>query len=141
VKLTQRVGVKVDAYLDKVFEVKEINISPVMDPLSRKIEVAIKVSNPDYLMKPGMFPRVRLLVQRENTLLIPQQAVVEQGGQKEVFVVQDARVHLQKISTGLERDNLVEVLSGLEEGETVVVAGPSDLKGGDKVRVQEGDEG
>jgi len=33
------------------------------------------------------------------------------------------------------------VLSGLEEGETVVVAGPSDLKGGDKVRVQEGDEG
>jgi RND family efflux transporter MFP subunit len=141
VKLTQRVGVKVDTYLDKVFEVKEINISPVMDPLSRKIEVAIKVSNPDYLMKPGMFPRVRLLVQRENTLLIPQQAVVEQGGQKEIFVVQDARVHLQKISTGLERDNLVEVLSGLKEGETVVVAGLSDLKDGDKVLVQEGDEG
>jgi len=141
VKLTQRVGVKVDAYLDKVFEVKEINISPVMDPLSRKIEVAIKVSNPDYLMKPGMFPRVRLLVQRDNALLVPQSALVEKDGQKEVFVVQDARVHLQKISTGLERDNLVEVLSGLEEGETVVVAGPSDLKGGDKVRVQEGDEG
>jgi RND family efflux transporter MFP subunit len=140
VKLTQKVGVKVDAYLDKVFKVKEINISPVMDPLSRKIEVAIKVSNPDYLMKPGMFPRVRLLVQRENTLLIPQQAVVEQGEQKEVFVVQDAKVHLQKISTGLERDNFVEVLSGLKEGETVVVAGPSDLKGGDKVRVQEGDK-
>ena len=141
VKLTQRVGVKVDTYLDRVFEVKEINISPVMDPLSRKIEVEIKISNPDYLMKPGMFPRVRLLVQRDNTLLIPREAIMEKEGRKEVFVVRDAKVHLQKIIIGLERDDLVELLTGLEEGETVVVAGPSDLKDGDKVRVKEGDEG
>ncbi|MBA7664131.1 Multidrug resistance protein MdtA [subsurface metagenome] len=140
VKLTQRVGVKVDTYLDKVFEVKEINISPVMDPLSRKIEVAIKVSNPDYLMKPGMFPRVRLLVQRDNALLVPQSALVEKDGQKEVFVVRNGTVHLRKVRAGLETDDLVEVLSGLDEGDLVVVAGPSDLKDGDKVRIQEGDE-
>ncbi len=141
VKLTQRVGVKVDTYLDRVFEVKEINISPVMDPLSRKIEVEIKISNPDYLMKPGMFPRVRLLVRRDNILLIPREAIMEKEGRKEVFVVRDRKVHLQKISTGLERDDLVEVVSGLEEGDTVVVAGPSDLKDGDKVEIQGGDEG
>jgi len=141
VKSAQRVAVKVDTYLDKVFEVKEINISPAMDPLSRKIEVEIKISNSDYLMKPGMFPRVRLLVQRDNTLLIPQEAIMEKEGQKEVFVVRDKKVHLQKISTGLERDDLVEVVSGLEEGDTVVVAGPSDLKDGDQVEIQGGDEG
>jgi len=141
VKLTQRVGVKVDTYLDRVFEVKEINISPVMDPLSRKIEVEIKISNPDYLMKPGMFPRVRLLVQRDNTLLIPREAIMEKEGEKQVFVIRDARVYLQKISTGLEKDGLVEVLSPLKEGEAVVVAGASNLKDGDKVRAQEGGQG
>ena len=141
VKLTQRVGVKVDTYLDRVFEVKEINISPVMDPLSRKIEVEIKISNPDYLMKPGMFPRIRLLVQRDNTLLVPEEAVMEREGEKQVFVVRDDIVHLQKISTGLERGELVEVLSGLKEGEAVVISGQSNLEDGDKVVAKEGEQG
>lgn len=141
VKLTQRVGVKVDTYLDRVFEVKEINISPVMDSLSRKIEVEIKISNPDYLMKPGMFPRVRLLVQRDNTLLIPEEAVMEREGEKQVFVVRNNIVHLQKISTGLERGELVEVLSGLKEGEEVVISGQSNLEDGDKVVAKEGEQG
>jgi len=141
VKSAQRVAVKVDTYLDKVFEVKEINISPAMDPLSRKIEVEIKISNPDYLMKPGMFPRIRLLVQRNNTLLIPKEAVMEKDQRKEVFVVRDARVHLSRISIGLEKDDLVEIMSGLKEGETVVVAGQPSLKDGDKVIIEEGDEG
>jgi RND family efflux transporter MFP subunit len=140
VKLTQKAEVKVGTYLNRIYEVKEINISPVMDPLSRKIEVEIEISNPDYLIKPGMFPRIRLLVQRDNTLLIPEEAVMEKEGQKEVFVVRDARAHLQKISTGLEKEGLVEVLSGLKEGEAVVVAGAANLKDGDKVRAQEGEQ-
>ncbi len=138
VKATQTVAVKVDTYLEKVFEVTEINISPVMDPLSRKIEVEIRMANLDYLMKPGMFPRVRLLVQRDNTLIIPQEAVLEKDGQKWVFVVRDTRAHLQRISAGLERDDLVEVVSGLEEGQIVVIAGPSDLEDGDTVIIEQG---
>ncbi len=141
VKLTRKVEVKVGTYLNRTYEVKEINISPVMDPLSRKIEVEIKISNPDHLMKPGMFPRIRLLVQRDNTLLIPEEAVMEREGEKQVFVVRDARAHLQRISTGLENDNLVEVLSGLKEGEAVVISGQSNLKDGDKVVVKEGEQG
>ncbi|MBA7668405.1 Multidrug resistance protein MdtA [subsurface metagenome] len=141
VKLTRKVEVKVGTYLNRTYEVKEINISPVMDPLSRKIEVEIKISNPDHLMKPGMFPRVRLLVQRDNTLLIPREAIMEKEGRKEVFVVRDAKVHLQRISTGLENDNLVEVLSGLKEGEAVVISGQSNLEDGDKVVVKEGEQG
>jgi len=92
-------------------------------------------------MKPGMFPRIRLLVQRDNTLLIPEEAVMEREGEKQVFVVRDARAHLQRISTGLENDNLVEVLSGLKEGEAVVISGQSNLKDGDKVVVKEGEQG
>ncbi len=65
---------------------------------------------------------------------------MEKDAERQVFVVRDARVHLQRISTGLETDNLVEVVSGLAEGDLVVVADLSKLKDGDRVRVQEGDE-
>ena len=140
VRLVKKVEVRVDTYLNRIHEVKKINISPVMDPLSRKMEVEIEISNPDHLIKPGMFPRVRLLVQRDNILLIPEEALMEKDAERQVFVVRDARVHLQRISTGLETDNLVEVVSGLAEGDLVVVVDPSKLKDGDKVRVQEGDE-
>jgi multidrug efflux pump subunit AcrA (membrane-fusion protein) len=66
---------------------------------------------------------------------------MEKDGRKEVFVVRDARVHLSRISIGLEKDDLVEIMSGLKEGETVVVAGQPNLKDGDKVIIEEGDEG
>jgi RND family efflux transporter MFP subunit len=112
-----------------------------MNPLSRKIEVEIEISNSDHLIKPGMFPKVRLLIQHDNILLIPEEAVMEREGEKQVFVVRNDIVHLQKISTGLERGELVEVLSGLKEGEVVVISGQSNLEDGDKVVAKEGEQG
>jgi len=136
VKAAQKVEVKVSTYLNRSYEVKEINISPVMDPLSRKIEVKINISNPDYLLKPGMFPKIKLWGEKKNVLLVPKGAVVKKEGKEQVFVVRDNRAYLQKVIVGLEKDGLVEILEGLKEGDQVVISGHLDLNSGDPVVIE-----
>jgi len=136
VKLTQEVEVKVGTYLNRSYQVKEINISPVMDPLSRKIEVKINISNPDYLLKPGMFPKIKLWGEKKNVLLVPKAAVVKKEGKEQVFVVRDNRAYLQKVIVGLEKDGLVQIMKGLKEGDQVVISGQIDLNSGDPVVIE-----
>ena len=136
VKLTREVEVKVGTYLNRSYQVKEINISPVMDPLSRKIEVKINISNPDYLLKPGMFPKIKLWGEKKNVLLVPKWAVVKKEGKEQVFVVRDNRAYLQKVIVGLEKDGLVQIMKGLKEGDQVVISGQIDLNSGDPVVIE-----
>jgi RND family efflux transporter MFP subunit len=136
IKFAQRVEVKVGAYLNQTYEVRETNISPVMDPLSRKIKVNIRIPNPDYLIKPGMFPKIRLLAEQENALLIPKAAVIKKEGEDLVFVVRDNHAHLQKVGLGLEKGNVVQILEGLKEGDQVVISGQTGLHGGDPVIIK-----
>ena len=136
VKLTREVEVKVGTYLNRSYQVKEINISPVMDPLSRKIEVKINISNPDYLLKPGMFPKIKLWGEKKNVLLVPKGAVVKKEGKEQVFVVRDNRAYLQKVIVGLEKDGLVQIMKGLKEGDQVVISGQIDLNSGDPVVIE-----
>jgi len=136
VKLTQEVEVKVGTYLNRSYQVKEINISPVMDPLSRKIEVKINISNPDYLLKPGMFPKIKLWGEKKNVLLVPKGAVVKKEGKEQVFVVRDNRAYLQKVIVGLEKDGLVQIMKGLKEGDQVVISSQIDLNNGDPVVIE-----
>lgn len=136
VKLTQEVEVKVGTYLNRSYQVKEINISPVMDPLSRKIEVKINISNPDYLLKPGMFPKIKLWGEKKNVLLVPKGAVVKKEGKEQVFVVRDNRAYLQKVIVGLEKDGLVQIMKGLKEGDQVVISSQIDLNSGDPVVIE-----
>jgi len=136
VKAAQKVEVKVGTYLNRSYEVKEINISPVMDPLSRKIEVKINISNPDYLLKPGMFPKIKLWGEKKNVLLVPKGAVVKKEEKEQVFVVRDNRAYLQKVIVGLEKDGLVQIMKGLKEDDQVIISGQIDLNSGDLVVIE-----
>ena len=62
ISLTRKIAVQIENYLDKVFTPQEVNISPTMDPLSRKIKVEVKIPNSDLRIKPGMFARVKLIL-------------------------------------------------------------------------------
>lgn len=66
VPLTRKIAVQIENYLDKVFTPQEINISPTMDPRSRKIKVEVKIPNPGLRIKPGMFARVKLILEEEK---------------------------------------------------------------------------
>lgn len=66
VLLTKKIVVTIENYLDQAFTPQEINISPTMDPLSRKIKVEVKIPNPDLRIKPGMFARIKLILEEEE---------------------------------------------------------------------------
>ena len=94
-----------------------------LDRTTRTMQVEIDVPNETYKLQPGMYANVALEVQNHrNALTVPIQAVQHHDGKASVLVVdQQNRVQQREIQTGLEDPNQVEVLTGLTEGERVIV--------------------
>ncbi len=121
--------ISVDAYRKQVFRGELSRISPTVDPESRMADIEIQVGNKDHRLKPGMFARVNLVVQRRNgVLLLLKDSLIRESGHTRVFVHENSRASLREISLGLEGERYVEVLTGLQEGEEVIVAGQYELK-------------
>ena len=126
----------VDAYQKQVFRGGVSCISPTVDPESRMADIEIQVDNKDHRLKPGMFARVNLLVQRRNgVLLLSKDSLIREHGHTRVFVHENGRALLREVSLGLEGEKYVEVVRGLQEGEEVIVAGQYELKDMIPVRV------
>jgi len=126
----------VDAYREEVFQGEVSCISPTVDPESRMADMEIQVDNKDHRLKPGMFARVNLVVQRRNgALLLSKDSLIREHGHTKVFVHENGRALLREVSLGLEGDKYVEVLRGLREGEEIIVAGQYELKDMMPVRV------
>jgi RND family efflux transporter MFP subunit len=119
-------------------EVEEV--SPVLDPASRTLRIRLRFTgqgSPDPRIRAGMFATVSLVTRvRANVPVIPRAAAINTYGAWIVFVVDDAgRAQRRTITLGLENDEMVEVLSGLEPGERVVTAGQNFLSDNEQVRV------
>jgi multidrug efflux pump subunit AcrA (membrane-fusion protein) len=128
--------ISVDAYRDEIFKGTVALISPTVDPDSRTADVEIEVDNRDYRLKPGMFARVELVVQRrDNVLLLSKDSLITENGPARVFVHNSGRALLKDVSLGLEGEEYVEVLNGLSQGDEVLVAGHYELKDGMAVNV------
>ena len=135
-----RVGAKaeiyVDAYRKQVFRGGVSRISPTVDPESRMADMEIQVDNKDHRLKPGMFARVNLVVQRRNgVLLLSKDSLIREHSHTSVFVHENGRALLREVVLGLEGEKYVEVVRGLQEGEEVIVAGQYELKDMMPVRV------
>ena len=139
VKEGQLAKIKVDAYPDEIFEGVVERVSPVVDLASRTALVEIIIPNSDYKLKPGMFARIRILInEKKDILIIPRDAIIRQDSSNYVFVVKDDNeVYRQKIEIGLNENNKFEVIGGLNEGESVVIMGKEGLKQGDVVEIVE----
>ena len=126
----------VDAFPDQTFPGRVSIVNLTGDPLTKKFRVQVTADNPDSRLRPNTFGEVTLeLSTHEDALVIPQRAVLEN---RYVFVVQeDNTVARKDISLGLQNTDMVEVVSGIEEGDPVVVEGNYGLEEGVKVEVEE----
>ena len=89
-----------------------------------------------------MYAEIKLTVEKkENTLVIPQQAILEIDGVPSAFIVEGGSAELRQVETGLTLGDYAEVLTGLNEGESVVVEGQYTLSDGRKVEVVDPDSG
>jgi len=112
-------------------------IAPAADPISRQFEIHVVLDNQDGQYKSGMFARVNTLDAEGMSLLIPQSAVFRRGQLQGLFIIDSERVaRLRWVQIGRKQDNLVEVLSGLNPGEQVVIEHGSQLLDGQKVEVK-----
>jgi len=111
-------------------------VAPVFDPATRTATMEIEVPNPGFRLKPGMYARVQLTVDRQaDTLTVPRNAVVDIEGRRGVFLVEDDVARFREIRTGLQDTERVQVTDGLTEGERVVTIGALGLRDGDRVIV------
>jgi Cu(I)/Ag(I) efflux system membrane fusion protein len=102
-----------------------IALLPSADPLTRTITVRSELPNPAGKLRPGMFAAVRLNSEAEQpALLVPSEAVIRTGKRALVMLAEGGgRYRPQEITLGREADGRLEVLSGLAEGQAVVISG------------------
>jgi len=111
-------------------------LSPVVDQATGTVKATVEVNRAGGEFKPGAFVRVGIQTDKHgDAVLIPKRAVVEQDGEKFVFVVEGDTAKRTKVNLGYENGGQVEVLNGVSIKQQVVVAGQGALKDGSKVKV------
>ncbi len=98
------------------------------NPLTKKFGIEVTADNPDLALRPGTFGEVAVEVDsRENALAVPQKAIVDDGF---VFVAQGGKAVKRAVKLGLQTSESAEILSGLQEGESVIIEGNYSLEDG-----------
>lgn len=135
VEVGQKIELGVVAFPGEKFGGEVYFIAPQLDPVNRTGLVKAKVANPGLRLKPGMFASLDLTVKvKEDALVIPEAALMPQGDQVMVYVVDDQMTaQMRRVEPGLRQAGGVEILEGLAAGETVVVEGWQKTRPGGKV--------
>jgi membrane fusion protein (multidrug efflux system) len=124
----------VDSMPDSQFVAEITRISPTIDTRNGTFRATAYIDNHSGELAPGMFARFTIAYEKHgDALVIPKRAVVEEDEQTTVYVVEDGQVARRVIKTGIESQDLVEVLDGLRADDEIVVVGQSGLRDGSKV--------
>lgn len=120
----QALDVQLDALPEARFTATVYALNPRASEATRSIALRARMSNEDGRLRPGLFARITLeLDTREAAVVISEAAVFPRGDKNFVYAVDDGKARLQEITLGQREPGTVEVLSGLREGEEVIVSG------------------
>ena len=137
---TLRPGLNVSAhttaYPDETFVGEVMSIDSRVDPATRAVTVRAHIPNPEGRLSPGMLMTVELVTDRRESLILPEAALVPLGQRQYVFVIDEAgKAQRVEVQIGRRRPGDVEVLSGVGEGDRVVVEGTIRIKPGAEVKI------
>jgi HlyD family secretion protein len=110
-------------------------IAPLVEAGSRLGTVRIQLQ-PGSLLRPGMFAQAWLPIGQRRSLAVPSEAVLGEGGDFFAFRLEGETAVRTRVTTGLREPQWVEVLSGLEPGQFLIVGGARFLSDGDRVRIE-----
>lgn len=129
------INVTVDAYPDDVFSGNITAVAPKSDVRGHSLEVRASLPNDELKLRPGLFVRVTVsLGVKQDAIIIPEQAIWPIGQDKTVYVVVDGKAQRRVVKLGGRQPGAVEIIAGLEAGETIVTAGQMKLYEGAAVR-------
>ncbi len=124
VRVGQPIAVTVDAFAGREFAGKVYAIDPLVDEAGRSIVIRAIVGNPQDVLRPGVFGRVAVtLATRENTLFVPEQAIVPVGDRVQVYRIVDGKSVPTFVRAGQREKGQVEILEGLKPDDVVITAG------------------
>ncbi len=134
------VGLKIDAATDdlpgEIFTGELTSLDNSIDPVSRSIRARATIENTDLILKAGMFMQVSLYANNRTSLAIPQEAIVSIGPDSFVFIINaDGNAERKQIQIGTRDFRYVEIISGLDLGETVITEGLTRVRNGSAVQI------
>lgn len=132
----------VDSMPGKRFDAEIIRISPTIDVSNGTFRATAFIDNKDGLLAPGMFARFDVQYEKHSAALtIPAAALLDDGDETAVFVVEDGSVTRRPVQTGIAAGDYVEVLGGLGETDRIVVVGQGAVREGSKVLAESRSQG
>ncbi len=132
----QLAELRLDAVPGRTFKGEIALISPYVNAATATFQVRIRVTDTGGLLRPGMFARVAIVYERKlDALQIPRTALLDSDGPPKVFVVKDGKAAERAVELGLSNGAMIEVVSGLTDGDQVVVVGQGAVKPGSEVRI------
>jgi len=137
-----KVVVRLDAYSNKTFDAKIERIYPRLELDSRTRIIEAKIIEPVHLI-PGLFARISVQGRvADDAIVIPDVAIVTTPrGDKVIYVVNEGKANMRKVTIGLEQGQRVQIINGVQAGDMVVVAGNLNLKDGVPVRLDKATSG
>lgn len=129
IKKGQETAVTVSSYPENIFRGKISYIGEVIDQETRSVKVRAEVENKNGILKPGMFAAIKISAGKKDVLAIPASAVQREGEKTIVFVLKDENSFEKRVvEIRSPLDGFHEVISGVKEGEKVVIKGAFTLK-------------
>jgi Cu(I)/Ag(I) efflux system membrane fusion protein len=125
VKVGQPAEVRLPYLPGRTWEGQVEYIYPSLDPRTRTLKVRLRFNNPDEALKPNMYAHVKIFGgPKEDTIVIPLEALIRTGREDRVILALGAgRFESRTVTAGIESGDWVEILTGIEAGEAVVVSG------------------
>jgi membrane fusion protein, copper/silver efflux system len=121
IELGQEVAVAIPSYPGETFTGRIIFVSPIVDDATRTVKVRVEMNNANGKLKPNMFVSAAIKAPLGEQLVIPASALLDTGTRKVVYVAQAEDTFVKRdIVVGKEAEGFIQVISGLQPGETVV---------------------
>lgn len=140
IKVGMKVDVTTDVYEDKSFAGKVSLIYPTIDAKTRTFPVEITIPNSNGAVRPGMFSRAHINLGTVKRVVVPDNCVIKRAGSGDRYIYvmnNDGTVSYNKVELGRRMGAHYEVISGVQDGDKVVVSGYTKLKNGAFVKVVE----
>jgi membrane fusion protein (multidrug efflux system) len=123
---------------DRTFPGMIYAIEPSIDASTRSLRVRARCPNRDGLLVPGAFANVDLVLRSvPDALTVPSIAVIPELGGKKVFVHEDGAAQPRSVETGIRSDTAVQIVSGVSEGDLVIISGLLQLQPGLEVEIED----
>jgi RND family efflux transporter MFP subunit len=131
------VKIKLEVYGDETFDGKVTLVYPTIDAASHTFGAEVTINNRDMKVRPGMYARVFVNFGTDESIVVPDRAVIKQSGANDKYVVtvESGIARYHKVELGQRIGDLYEILSGIKAGDTVVTDGQTRLVDGMEVEI------